>query len=67
MAGYDEYKMNGGVQQILERKMLRAFGLPKKLGKSLEVEWHPTDLEILKFSVVRYRGSYSSVCGAQCH
>jgi hypothetical protein len=67
MACCYEYEMNSGVQQDLECNLLRAFCLPEELGESLELEWHATDRESLKFSVVRYRGSYSSVCVAQCH
>jgi len=59
--------MNSGVQQDLERNHRRAFCLPKKQGKSLEVQWHATGEEVLKFRAVRYRGSYNSVRGAQCH
>ena len=67
MAVCYEYEMNSVVQQDLERNLLRAFCLPKELGKRLEVEWHTTEWEMLKFRSVRYRGSYSSVRGAQCH
>jgi hypothetical protein len=67
MAGWYEYEMNSGVQPDFERNHRRAFCLTKKRGKSVEVEWHATEREMLKFRAVRYRGSYSSVRMAHCH
>jgi hypothetical protein len=57
MAGCYVYEMNRGVQNELELNLLRAFCLQKELGRSLELKWHATEREVLKFSGVPYRGS----------
>ena len=67
VAGCYDYEINSGIQQDVERNQRRDFCLQKKQGRGLEVEWHATGGEVLKFGDVRYRGSYSSVRGAQCH
>jgi len=67
MAGCYEYEMNSCIQQYLEVNHRKALCLPKKQGRGLEVEWHATEREMWKFGAVRYRGSCSSVRGAQCH
>jgi len=60
-------EMNSDVQKDLELNLLRAICLQKGLGKSLELQWHATEREMLKLGAVRYRVGYSCVCGALCH
>ena len=64
--GCYEYEMNSGVQEELELNLLTTFCLQKKLSKSVELKWHATEREMLKFSAVQYRVPYSSVSGALC-
>ena len=70
MADCYDYEMNSGVQESVKLN-LQTFRVQSLLSsEEAKQESRPemtrTEREMLKFSAVRYGGSYSSVCVALC-